>query len=193
MVMVLAVIGMVAALALDGGHMMLNKTRLQNAVDAAQSGAKPLRQMEGGVDIPTIANATRAATLNTLTFGEFGRMLYQYNVLLQASRDADRFVASQAWDSTLGQVALSNTLLTQTKNVAVYGVPANTGTAVMSGLTTGNVVVAAVGIDHVRVTITYTFCPVIGGGNCGGSLPGFFGTQIALSIPLVATTVMRAL
>ena len=128
-----------------------------------------------------------------LAFGEFGRMLYQYNVLLQASRDADRFVASNAWDSTLGAVSLSSTLLTQTKNVAVYGVPANTGTAVVSGLTTGNVVVAAVGTDHVRVTITYTFCPVIGGGNCGGSIPGFFGTQIALSIPLVATTVMRAL
>jgi Flp pilus assembly protein TadG len=128
-----------------------------------------------------------------LAFGEFGRMLYQYNLLLQASRDADRFVASQAWDSTRGTVVLSNGLLTQTQNVAVYGVPANTGTAVVSGLTTGNVVVAAVGTDHVRVTITYTFCPVIGAGNCTGSLPGFFGNQIALSIPLVATTVMRAL
>ncbi|RAI71748.1 pilus assembly protein [Pseudomonas fluorescens] len=128
-----------------------------------------------------------------LAFGEFGRMLYQYNLLLQASRDADRFVASNAWNSTLGAVALSGTLLTQTKNVAVYGVPANTGTAVVSGLTTGNVVVAAVGTDHVRVTITYTFCPVIGAGNCTGSIPGFFGNQIALGIPLVATTVMRAL
>ncbi|MNC23785.1 TadE-like protein [compost metagenome] len=128
-----------------------------------------------------------------LGFGEFGRMLYQYNLLLQASRDADRFVASQAWDSTLGAVAMSSTLLTQTKNVAVYGVPANTGTAVVSGLTTDNVDVAAVGTDHVRVTITYTFCPVIGAGNCAGSLPGFFGNQIALGIPLVATTVMRAL
>ena len=128
-----------------------------------------------------------------LGFGEFGRMLYQYNLLLQASRDADRFVASQAWDSTLGAVAMSSTLLTQTKNVAVYGVPANTGTAVVSGLTTDNVDVAAVGTDHVRVTITYTFCPVIGAGNCTGSLPGFFGNSIALGIPLVATTVMRAL
>nr|WP_317850590.1 Tad domain-containing protein [Pseudomonas sp. GL-R-19] len=88
MVISLAAMAMMAALALDGGHMMLNKTRLQNAVDAAAlSGAKTLRQMEGGVDTPAIANATRAAALNTLTFGEFGRMLYQYNVLLQASRD----------------------------------------------------------------------------------------------------------
>jgi Flp pilus assembly protein TadG len=128
-----------------------------------------------------------------LAFCEFGRLLYQYNILLQASRDANRFVASNAWNSTIGAVALSSTLQTQTKNVAVYGVPANTGTAVLSGLTTGNVVVAPVGIDHVRVTITYTFCPVIGGGNCAGSIPGFFGNPIALSIPLVATTVMRAL
>ncbi len=64
MVMVLAVIGMVAALALDGGHMMLNKTRLQNAVDAAAlSGAKTLSQVEGGSNI---ASTTRTAALNTL-------------------------------------------------------------------------------------------------------------------------------
>jgi Flp pilus assembly protein TadG len=128
-----------------------------------------------------------------LAFGEFGRMLYQYNLLLQASRDADRFVASKAWNSTLGKVVLSTTLQTQTKNVAVFGVPVDTGDAVLSGLTTDNVDVAAVDTDHVRVTITYTFCPVIGGGNCAGALPGFLGNQIELSIPLVASTVMRAL
>ena len=151
------------------------------------------RQRQQGLAMVEFTLVLPVLLLLMLAFGEFGRMLYQYNVLLQASRDADRFVAGQAWNSTLGMVSLSSTLLTQTKNVAVYGVPANTGTAVVSGLTTGNVVVAAVGTDHVRVTITYTFCPVIGGGNCTGSLPGFVGNSIALSIPLVATTVMRAL
>ena len=151
------------------------------------------RQCQQGLALVEFTLVLPVLLLMLLAFGEFGRMFYQYNLLLQASRDADRFVASQAWNSTLGAVALSSTLLTQTKNVAVYGVPANTGTAVVSGLTTGNVVVAAVGTDHVRVTITYTFCPVIGAGNCAGSLPGFFGNQIALGIPLVATTVMRAL
>ena len=151
------------------------------------------RQRQQGLAMVEFTLVLPVLLLMMLAFGEFGRMLYQYNVLLQASRDADRFVAGQAWNSTLGMVSLSSTLLTQTKNVAVYGVPANTGTAVVSGLTTGNVVVAAVGTDHVRVTITYTFCPVIGGGNCTGSLPGFVGNSIALSIPLVATTVMRAL
>lgn len=97
-----------------------------------------------------------------LALGEFGRMLFQYNTLLQASRDAGRFVAGQAWNPTLGTVALSSSLQTQTQNVAVYGVPSNTGTAVVSGLTTANVTVSALGTDHVQVTINYTFCPVIG-------------------------------
>lgn len=150
-------------------------------------------QAQRGVALVEFTLVLPMLLLLLLSLGEFGRMLYQYNVLLQASRDAGRFVASQAWNSTLGAVSLSSTLQTQTKNVAVYGVPANTGTAVVSGLTTANVAVAAVGTDHVRVTITYNFCPVIGSGNCAGSIPGFFGSQIALSIPLVATTVMRAL
>lgn len=150
-------------------------------------------QAQHGVALVEFTLVLPLLLLLLLAFGEFGRMLFQYNVLLQASRDANRFVASQAWNSTLGTVALSNTLLTQTKNVAVYGVPNPVGSAVVSGLTTANVQVATEGIDHVRVTITYTFCPVIGAGNCAGAIPGFFGNAIALGIPLVATTVMRVL
>jgi Flp pilus assembly protein TadG len=64
MVIALAAIAMMAALALDGGHMMLNKTRLQNAVDAAAlSGAKTLSQVQGAANS---ASTTRAAALNTL-------------------------------------------------------------------------------------------------------------------------------
>jgi len=65
MVIALAAMAMMAVLALDGGHMMLNKTRLQNAVDAAAlSGAKTLSQVEGEVNS---ASTTRTAALNTLT------------------------------------------------------------------------------------------------------------------------------
>ncbi|WP_030131927.1 TadE/TadG family type IV pilus assembly protein [Pseudomonas sp. QTF5] len=64
MVIALAAILMVAGLALDAGHMLLNKTRLQNAVDAAAlSGAKTLSQVTGGINA---ASATQAAALNTL-------------------------------------------------------------------------------------------------------------------------------
>jgi len=64
MVIALAAMAMMAALALDGGHLMLNKTRLQNAVDAAAlSGAKTLSQVGGGANS---ASTTRTAALNTL-------------------------------------------------------------------------------------------------------------------------------
>ncbi|SFP31021.1 Putative Flp pilus-assembly TadE/G-like [Geopseudomonas sagittaria] len=68
-VIVLVVIALVAimlmgALALDGGHMLLNKTRLQNAVDAAAlSGAKTLQQSFGSGNASTLA---RDAALDTL-------------------------------------------------------------------------------------------------------------------------------
>ncbi|WP_171006391.1 TadE/TadG family type IV pilus assembly protein [Pseudomonas sp. 2FG] len=148
-----------------------------------------------GVAMVEFAIALPLLLLLLLAIGEFGRMLYQYNSLLQASRDAGRFVAGKAWNSTLGQIELSSDLQTQTKNVAVYGVPSSQAgfPPVVLGLTTANVQVSSVGAEHVQVSITYTFCPVIGNGNCGGSLPGFFANAIALNIPLTATTVMRVL
>ena len=69
-VMVLIVIALAAmllmgALALDGSHMLLNKTRLQNAVDAAAlSGAKTLQLVTGSGSASTL---TRDAALATLT------------------------------------------------------------------------------------------------------------------------------
>lgn len=68
-VIVLIVIAMLsmllmAALALDGSHMLVNKTRLQNAVDAAAlSGAKTLSQVMGTLNAATL---TRDAALQTL-------------------------------------------------------------------------------------------------------------------------------
>ncbi|MCM2318472.1 MAG: pilus assembly protein TadG-related protein [Pseudomonas sp.] len=68
-VIVLVVIALVAmllmgALALDGGHMLLNKTRLQNAVDAAAlSGAKTLQHSFGSGNASSLA---RDAALDTL-------------------------------------------------------------------------------------------------------------------------------
>lgn len=68
-VIVLIVIAMLsmllmAALALDGSHMLVNKTRLQNAVDAAAlSGAKTLNEVMGTLNAATLS---RDAALQTL-------------------------------------------------------------------------------------------------------------------------------
>lgn len=63
-VIALAAILLMGALALDGGHMLLNKTRLQNAVDAAAlSGAKTLSRVEGSTAVYLEAEADALATL----------------------------------------------------------------------------------------------------------------------------------
>jgi Flp pilus assembly protein TadG len=68
-VLVLVTIAMIAliamaGLALDGGHLLLNKTRLQNAVDAAAlSGARTLADYSKGA--PGAESAARAAALAT--------------------------------------------------------------------------------------------------------------------------------
>lgn len=64
-VIALVAILIMAALVLDGGHMLLNKTRLQNAVDAAAlSGAKTLSQVMGSGNAATTARSAALFTLN---------------------------------------------------------------------------------------------------------------------------------
>jgi hypothetical protein len=65
-VIALASLLLMAGLALDGGHMLVNKTRLQNAVDAAAlSGAKTLQQLMGQSNANISA---RDDALSTLSF-----------------------------------------------------------------------------------------------------------------------------
>lgn len=149
----------------------------------APKAQRGLAMVELVITLPLLA-------LLMLAFGEFGRMLFQYNSLMQASRDAGRFVASQAWDANQGKLDLSAALLSKTKNVAVYGVPANPNgyPSVVPGLTPGNVTVAAAGTEHVQVSINYTFVPVI-----GSALPALYGSSTPLGLTLTSTVVMRAL
>ncbi|WP_347900452.1 TadE/TadG family type IV pilus assembly protein [Pseudomonas purpurea] len=64
-VIALAAILLMGALALDGGHMLVNKARLQNAVDAAAlSGAKTLSEVSGATGA---ASLTQTAARDTLT------------------------------------------------------------------------------------------------------------------------------
>jgi Flp pilus assembly protein TadG len=143
-----------------------------------------------GVAMVEFAITLPLLLLLLLAIGEIGRMLYQYNSLLLASRDAGRFVATNAWNATLGKVDLTSDpqLVPRAKNLAVYGMPFNTGTPLVSGLTGADVQVSVQGAEHVRVTISYTFVPVIGNG-----IPALIGSGMALNFPLIATTVMRAL
>lgn len=143
-----------------------------------------------GVAMVEFAVALPLLLLLLLAVAEFGRMLYHYNSLMQASRDASRYVAGQAWNSTLGEIELTDALITKTRNIAVYGLPVVTAMPAVPDLTTDQVSVAVEPgtFDHIRVSISYDFQPVI-----GDSIPAFIGESTSLQITLVATTVMRAL
>ncbi len=147
-------------------------------------------QRQQGVAIVEFTLTLPLLLLTLLAFGELGRMLYQYNSLLQGSRDAARFVASRAWNATLGKVEVSPDLECMTKYVAVYGAPSTPpcSLAGMPANTTVQVAKVAGTNDHVQVTVNYVFSPLIASG-----LPAFVGNSVALNFPLVATTVMRAL
>jgi Tfp pilus assembly protein PilV len=143
-----------------------------------------------GLAMVELAIALPLLLLLLLAIGEVGRLLFQYNSLLQASRDASRFVAGQAWNRTLGRIELNAELQEQARALAVYGVPvAQGGSApLVPGLSPSQVTVSALGTDHVQVSISYPFQPLFGGG-----IPNFGAGGVSLSFPLVATSVMRAL
>lgn len=149
------------------------------------------RTAQGGMAMVEFAIALPLLVLMLLGVAEFGRMLFQYNSLLQASRDAGRYAAGKAWDATLGKVDLNTTLQTEIKNVAVYGVPSTAAgfSSVVPGLTTGDVLVQQSASDdrYVEVRITYSFQLVV------GVLPSLFGDDIPLSVELSSSVVMRAL
>lgn len=143
-----------------------------------------------GVAMVELAIALPLLLLLLLAIGEVARLLFQYNTLLQASRDASRFVAGQAWNHTLGRIELTAELQQKARSLAVYGVPvAPAGSQpLVSNLSTDQVVVSALGSDHIQVSISYPFLPIVGGGLAD---VGYGATSLAF--PLVATSVMRAL
>lgn len=144
-------------------------------------------QAQQGVAMVEFAIALPLLLLLLLAIAEFGRMLYQYNSLLQATRDASRYAAGAVWNSDGAEPGVG--LITQIKSVAVYGVPVpQPGNEVVPGLSTADVTVSTVGTQHIQVSISYVFQPVIGNG-----LPALIGDTMPLNFPLVATTVMRVL
>lgn len=65
---------------------------------------------------------------------EFGRYFYEYTTVAKAARVGARYLASKSVTSSVDYEAIA-------KNIVVYGNEAGTGSPVLTGLTTGNVLV----------------------------------------------------
>jgi Flp pilus assembly protein TadG len=131
-----------------------------------------------------------APVLLFLMFGtvEFGLFLIEYSTLSDAVRDAARYVAGAALDST-GALLKNGPEMTQGKNLAVYGNIAGSGAALLPGLTTAQITVTEnTATDNITVTAAYPYQSLF-----GASMPNFMGGNIATNYTLRISTTMRAL
>jgi Flp pilus assembly protein TadG len=111
-----------------------------------------------------------------LAVAELGNAILQYNVLTRSVRDSARYVASAAAEESPNVINLTAAKITTAQNLAVYGT-SGSGTAVLPGLTPGNITVALVNTNDVSVSARYQYQPLfagnipalVGTGNAGGA------------------------
>jgi len=93
-------------------------------------------QDECGIQLVELAIVIPVFVLLFGATAEFGRYFYEYTTLAKASRAGVRYLATAAVNNTEDAAA---------KNIVVYGNKAGTGSPLMTGLTTGNVVITRQG------------------------------------------------
>lgn len=124
---------------------------------------------------------------------EFGNMFYQYSLLADAARDADRYLGSNAITDSSGVATISTTATNATKNLVVYGNAGGTGSPQLPGLAVGQVTVAtqtdASGATVVTVSVAYPYQSLF-----GGSIPKFVAAgSVSTALTLNVFTSMRPL
>jgi hypothetical protein len=89
----------------------------------------PSKSRQRGVAIVEFALILPLLLLLTMTVTEFGRALYQYDILAKSVRDAARYLSVQT----------PGTHTAEARNLVVYGNTAGTGTPLALDLTLANV------------------------------------------------------
>ncbi|HWT19671.1 MAG TPA: TadE/TadG family type IV pilus assembly protein [Variovorax sp.] len=82
-----------------------------------------------GAALVELALITPLLLLLTFITTEFGRAVYEYNLVVKSTRDAVRYLSVQT----------PGTHITEARNLMVYGNTAGTGTPLARGLTLANV------------------------------------------------------
>lgn len=101
---------------------------------------------ESGIQLVELAIVIPVFILLFAAVAEFGRYFYEYTTLAKASRAGARYLITSAVNSTEDSRA---------KNIVVFGNADGTGTPIMPGLSTANVVITRQGgVPAVPQTIT---------------------------------------
>jgi Flp pilus assembly protein TadG len=147
------------------------------------------RSAQGGVAAVEFVVALPVLLFMMLGVAEFGRAFLQYNILTRTAQDTARMVASEALRGQAGTVNLDATLVTAARNVAVFGNAGGTGSALLPGLTPGNVTIRNLGGGNFAVAIAYAYQPMIGIAVPDVVQGGSLGTRFTLT----AEVVMKAI
>lgn len=141
--------------------------------------------------IATIEFTIVVPVLLLLMFGvtEIGRAIVRYNALTKAVQDGARFAAAYALLGSTGAVNIDAQLLTDVRNVVVYGNAAGTGNPMLQGLQPVQVQLIDAGGDQIRLDASYLYQPLF-----GAVLPNFgLGSSTATGFVMQASVSMRAL
>lgn len=120
---------------------------------------------------------------------EITNAFVDHNTLTQAVRNGARHVASNAILGTTGVVNLQAQLISEARNLVVFGNISGTPPAIIPGLTVGDVQVLDLGANNIAVTAAHAYTGIL-----GPTMPSFgYGADSSLTHVLSATVTMRAL
>lgn len=151
-----------------------------------------MRHNQRGLAMVEFALAAPPMLLLLFTSVEFGHFLIQYSTLNDSVRNSARYVANEALSGQSGvllQGSAWTTVVTEAKNLAVYGNTGGTGVALLPSLTVSQITVSQTATtNNVSVSAAYPYQSLF-----GASMPDFFGGTLATTFTLSISTTMRAL
>lgn len=155
-----------------------------------------LREFQGprqsrGIAVVEFVITAPFLLLLLLAGAELGRAFVQYATLSHSIRDSARFVSDNAINGTTGVVDLENVVITQARNLAVYGNIAGTGNAKLPNYQPAHVQVIDAGNSNIRVTASYPYQPMLGGTlpsivMGSGPISQTFNMQVAVTMRAIS-------
>jgi Flp pilus assembly protein TadG len=147
------------------------------------------RTRQKGIALVETVIVTPVLLFLIMLTAEITNAFVDHNTLTKYARNGARFLSTKSLSGTTGTVLLTAQLISDTRNLVVYGNPAGTGSPVLAGLAPGSVQVLDIGGRNIQVTVTYPYTGIL-----GGTLPSFgFGADNSLNLTLRATVVMPAI
>jgi Flp pilus assembly protein TadG len=157
--------------------------RRRSGLSSSAKYARGVATVEAAIAIPLLLLLIFATV-------EIGRAFVQYAVLANSVRNAARHLAGKALLGTTQIVFISPGLYAETRNLAVYGNEAGSGSPKLPGFSTAQVTVSDAGANNVRVSAAYPFQPLF-----GTQLPTFGanGSPVTTTFDMHIDVTMRAL